>query len=87
MAMKSKVVPDDKEIYLAFSTVFKGAKAEVRRQSVIKRLVQHNAKQPEVAAFFRKNSHDGVRDVLYERLKILLEQRIFELYSRAKLKV
>lgn len=86
MAKKSKNVPDDRDIYLAFSTVFTGPNSEVRKQSVIKKLVQSSEKRQEVAQFFKQNNHDAVRDVVYDKLKVLLEQQVFKSHRHAKVK-
>ncbi|KAJ4409221.1 hypothetical protein N0V82_009494 [Gnomoniopsis sp. IMI 355080] len=83
---KSKNIPDDKDIYLAFSTVFKGSCAQIRKASAIQRLVKQSEKQTEVAQFFARNNHKSMRAVIYDRLKVLLEQRVFESYSRARLR-
>lgn len=87
MTKKCKNMPDDKDIYLAFSTVFEGPNSEVRRQSVIKRLVHGSENRPEVAAFFRKSNNNALRGEIYERLKVLLDQKVFQSYSHAKSKV
>lgn len=86
MAKKSNNLPDDRDVYLAFSTVFTGPNSGVRRQSVIKRLVQSSEKRPEVAQFFRKNNHKAVRGAVYNRLKVLLEQQVFTSYLHAEMK-
>lgn len=80
-------MPSDKDIYLAFSTVFTGNNSAIRKLPAIKRLVSSNIKRPEVAQFFKRNNDHAGRDVIYQRLKVLLEQRVFDSYAHAKVKV
>lgn len=82
-----KDVPDDKDIYLAFSTVFSGSSAQIRNKPAIQRHVQNSEEQPEVARFLSEYKHDEMRDVIYGRLKVLLDQRVFESSSNAIIKV
>lgn len=79
-------MPSDLDIYLAFSTVFTGNNSAIRKTPAIKRLVRNSINQPEVAQLFRRKN-DAERDLIYQRLKVLLEQRVFDSYAHAKIKV
>lgn len=79
---KIKIIPAEKDVYLAFNTVFVGHHSEVRRRSAIKKLVESNEKLPEVARFLDK--YNNQRAILYEQLQVLLNAQVFHSHSHAK---
>jgi hypothetical protein len=58
--MAKKNPPDERVIYLALKKVFKGANAGIRQPKAIRKLVEKNQDQQDVADLFRTHNIDTI---------------------------
>lgn len=80
--MANKTHPDERVVYLALKNVFKGSNAEIRRLSPIRKLIQKNQKQPDIANLTR--AYD--LETICSTVRTLLTEEIFTSTLRAKIR-
>lgn len=77
----------DQDIYLAFSNVFTGPDAEIRKTKRVKQLVRKAEQQPQVADLLRECEKRHIsRKSLCKRIGVLLSAHVFESFAFAKLR-
>lgn len=74
--------PDERVVYLALKNVFKGQDAGIRQSKAVKKLVQENKEQENVASLLR----DHGLDVVCNAARTLLVNEIFASTLKAKIR-
>lgn len=78
--MATENTNDNGAVYMVFNNIFKGQDAQIRKLASIKRLVTKHQKEPLVAQLLEEYS----APIIYEKLKRLLGDHIFESTLKAK---
>lgn len=78
----AKNPPDEKLVYLALRSVFKGADAHIRKPKKIHELVQRHQHEKNIINLIQEHSMVNLCNVA----RILLEQQVFESTLKAKIR-